>query len=55
MDHKFRTDLEHRAIIQEVMGMDVRLLQRIAYEVRCEERGLVPSNWKLFAKDPTSL
>ena len=29
-----------RSITQYVADMDLRLLQRIAYEVRCEELGL---------------
>jgi hypothetical protein len=37
-----------RSIIKQVEGMDLRLLQRIAYEVRCEELGLYADGWKLF-------
>ncbi len=37
-----------RSIIKSVEQMDLRLLQRIAYEVRCEELGLRPDTWKLF-------
>jgi hypothetical protein len=37
-----------RSIIQQVENMDLRLLQRIAYEVRCEELGLYADGWKLF-------
>jgi hypothetical protein len=37
-----------RSIIQSVENMDLRLLQRIAYEVRCEELGLHADGWKLF-------
>ena len=40
-----------RAIIKEVEGMDLRLLQRIAYEVRCEELGIYPNNSKLFPEE----
>lgn len=40
-----------RAIIKQVEGMDLRLLQRIAYEVRCEELGIYPNNWKLFPEE----
>jgi len=40
-----------RSIIREVESMDLRLLQRIAYEVRCEELGLYPDSWKLFPED----
>lgn len=46
--------LERRAIIQEVINMDLRLLQRIAYEVRCEERGISADNWRLFSKEEQS-
>lgn len=31
-----------------VLDMDLRLLQRIAYEVRCEEMGIHPDTWQLF-------
>lgn len=31
-----------------VLDMDLRLLQRIAYEVRCEEMGIWPDTWQLF-------
>jgi hypothetical protein len=37
-----------RSIIKSVENMDLRLLQRIAYEVRCEELGLHADGWKLF-------
>jgi hypothetical protein len=37
-----------RSIIQSVENMDLRLLQRIAYEVRCEELGIHADGWKLF-------
>ena len=40
-----------RAIIKEVEGMDLCLLQRIAYEVRCEELGIRPDIWKLFPEE----
>ena len=40
-----------RTIIKSVEQMDLRLLQRIAYEVRCEELGLYPDNWKLYPED----
>lgn len=40
-----------RSIIRKVESMDLRLLQRIAYEVRCEELGLYPDSWKLFPED----
>jgi len=35
-------------IRKAVMNMDLRLLQRIAYEVRCEEMGINPDSWQLF-------
>lgn len=37
-----------RSIIQSVENMDLRLLQRIAYECRCEELGLHADGWKLY-------
>lgn len=37
-----------RTIIKEVESMNLRLLQRIAYEVRCEELGIYPDKWKLY-------
>ena len=37
-----------RSIIQSVENMDLRLLQRIAYEVRCEELGLHADGWRLY-------
>jgi hypothetical protein len=40
-----------RSIIQSVEDMDLRLLQRIAYEVRCEELGLYADGWKLYPKE----
>jgi hypothetical protein len=40
-----------RSIIQSVKGMDLRLLQRIAYEVRCEELGLHADGWKLYPEE----
>jgi len=40
-----------RSIIQSVEQMDFRLLQRIAYECRCEEMGLRPDSWKLFPEE----
>jgi hypothetical protein len=48
------TDTTHdaqirRSIFKEVSGMDLRLLQRIAYEVRCEELGIYPDGWKLYS------
>lgn len=40
-----------RSIIQSVESMDLRLLQRIAYEVRCEELGIYSDSWKLYPED----
>jgi hypothetical protein len=40
-----------RSIIQSVKDMDLRLLQRIAYEVRCEELGLYADGWKLYPEE----
>jgi hypothetical protein len=40
-----------RSIIQSVEGMDLRLLHRICYEVRCEEMGIRPDGWKLYPED----
>jgi myo-inositol catabolism protein IolC len=37
-----------RSIIKSVEDMDLRLLQRICYEVRCEELGIHPDGWKLY-------
>jgi len=40
-----------RSIIKSVENMDLRLLQRIAYEVRCEELGLHTDGWKLYSEE----
>lgn len=40
-----------RSILKAVESMDLRLLQRIAYEVRCEEMGIYPDGWKLYPED----
>lgn len=40
-----------RSIVKTVENMDLRLLQRIAYEVRCEEMGLYPDDWRLYPDD----
>jgi hypothetical protein len=40
-----------RSIINSVKLMDLQMLQRIAYEVRCEEMGIYPDSWKLFPED----
>jgi hypothetical protein len=39
------------SIQRSVEQMDLRLLQRIAYEVRCEELGIHPDSWKLYPED----
>jgi hypothetical protein len=31
--------------------MPLRLLKRIVYEVRCEEMGVNPDSWNLYADD----
>jgi myo-inositol catabolism protein IolC len=40
-----------RTITKRVEQMDLRLLQRIAYEVRCEEMGIRPDGWKLYPEN----
>jgi hypothetical protein len=40
-----------RSIQKNVEDMSVQLLQRIAYEVRCEELGISPDSWKLYPED----
>jgi hypothetical protein len=40
-----------RSIIQSVENMDLRLLQRIAYECRCEELGIHADSWKLYPEE----
>jgi hypothetical protein len=40
-----------RSIIKSVENMDLRLLQRIAYECRCEELGLYADGWKLYSEE----
>ena len=40
-----------RTIVKAVESMDLRLLQRIAYEVRCEEMGIRPDGWKLYPEE----
>lgn len=40
-----------RTIQKEVMNMDLRLLHRIAYEVRCEELWIRPDAWKLYPEE----
>ena len=43
------TDAQIRHTIRmAVLDMDLRLRQRIAYEVRCEEMGIHPDTWQLF-------
>ena len=39
------------SIVKAVEDMDLRLLQRIAYEVRCEEMGLYPDSWNLYPEN----
>jgi hypothetical protein len=46
------TDAQLRhTIIKSVEQMDLRLLQRIAYECRCEEMGIRPDGWKLYPEN----
>jgi hypothetical protein len=40
-----------RSIQLEVYSMDRRMLQRIAYECRCEEMCIHPDSWKLYPED----
>lgn len=40
-----------RTIIKSVEDMDLRLLKRICYEVRCEELGIRPDGWKLYPEE----
>lgn len=40
-----------RSIQSSVEQMDLRLLQRIAYEVRCEELGIQSDSWKLYPEE----
>ena len=40
-----------RSIVKAVEEMGLRLLQRIAYEVRCEEQGIYPDGWKLYPEN----
>ena len=40
-----------RSIMKAVESMDLLCLQRIAYEVRCEEMCIYPDGWKLYAED----
>jgi len=45
-------DKRTRRLVQKsVEGMSLRLLQRIAYECRCEELGIHPDSWKLYLED----
>jgi hypothetical protein len=39
-----------RSIQTSVEDMPLRLLQRIAYEVRCEELGIHSDSWKLYSE-----
>jgi hypothetical protein len=45
-------DKRTRRLVQKsVEDMPLRLLQRIAYECRCEELGIHPDSWKLYLED----
>lgn len=47
------TDAQLRRTIQKTIEqeMPLRLLERIVYEVRCEEMGIRPDGWKLYPED----
>jgi hypothetical protein len=40
-----------RTIQKSVEDMPLRLLKRIAYEVRCDEMGIFSDSWKLYPED----
>jgi hypothetical protein len=40
-----------RAIQKEIGGMSLQLLERIAYEYRCEAFGIHSDSWKLYNED----
>ncbi len=46
-------DAQIRRTIQKMIEqeMPLRLLERIVYEVRCEELGIRPDGWKLYPED----
>ena len=46
-------DQQIRRTIQKTIEseMPLRLLKRIVYEVRCEELGVFPDDWKLYPED----
>jgi hypothetical protein len=47
------TDAQIRRTIQKKIEneMPLQLLKRIVYEVRCEEMGIRPDDWKLYSED----
>ena len=47
------TDAQLRRTIQKTIEqeMPLRLLERIVYEVRCEEMGIRPDGWKLYPEN----
>jgi myo-inositol catabolism protein IolC len=47
------TDAQLRRTIQKTIEqeMPLRLLERIVYEVRCEEMGIRPDGWKLYPEE----
>ena len=47
------TDAQLRRTIQKTIEqeMPLSLLERIVYEVRCEELGIRPDGWKLYPED----
>ena len=44
-------DQIRHTIIREVESMDLRLMQRIVYEVRCEELGIRADGYKLYPEE----
>lgn len=46
-------DKQIRRSIQKTIEqeMPLRLLKRIVYEVRCEELGIRPDDWKLYSEN----
>jgi hypothetical protein len=37
-----------QTILEEIEDMDIELLKRIAYECRCEERGIYPDQTYIY-------
>ena len=51
------TDAQLRRTIQKTIEqeMPLRLLERIVYEVRCEEMGIRPDGWKLYPEETNAI